>query len=152
MENKINFLVDTNVWLERLLEQDEADIVDDFLKVIPSDYLSVSDFSLHSIGVILHRLDKLDIFTKFIDDLFSFGSVSCLQSEPIDNFAIINIIKEKQLDYDDAYQEMISHKFDLQIVTFDRDFKKCGLRHIHLKKQQTNLSKLKNNHSVQHAV
>lgn len=127
MENKINFLVDTNIWLERLLEQDQSDIVDEFLKTIPSDFLSISDFSLHSVAVILHRLEKLDVFNGFIEDLFSYGNVSCLQTEPLDNFDIIKIIKEKQLDYDDAYQELISQKFDLQIVTFDKDFRKSGI-------------------------
>jgi len=34
MESRLNFLVDTNVWLERLLEQENASVVDDFLKLI----------------------------------------------------------------------------------------------------------------------
>jgi len=127
MESRINFLVDTNVWLERLLDQENASVVDDFLKVVPSNYLSVSDFSLHSIGVIMHKLDKLDVFNVFIDDLFAHGSVSCLQTSPTDNQDIIRIILDKHLDYDDAYQVIISQLFDLQIVTFDKDFKRSGI-------------------------
>lgn len=127
MESRINFLVDTNVWLERLLEQENASVVDDFLKLVPSNYLSVSDFSLHSIGVIMYKLDKLDVFNVFIDDLFVHGSVSCLQTSPTDNQDIIRVILDKNLDYDDAYQVIISQLFDLQIVTFDKDFKKSGI-------------------------
>ena len=127
MESRINFLVDTNVWLERLLEQENASVVDDFLKLVPSNYLSVSDFSLHSIGVIMYKLDKLDVFNVFIDDLFAHGSVSCLQTSPTDNQDIIRVILDKNLDYDDAYQVIISQLFDLQIVTFDKDFKKSGI-------------------------
>ena len=128
MESRLNFLVDTNVWLERLLEQENASVVDDFLKLVPSYYLSVSDFSLHSIGVIMHKLHKLDVFSVFIDDLFAHGSVSCLQTSPTDNQDIIRVILDKHLDYDDAYQVVISQLFDLHIVTFDKDFKKCGIK------------------------
>jgi uncharacterized protein len=128
MENKINFLVDTNVWLERLLEQKQARKVADLLNFIPSEFLSVSDFSLHSIGVILNKLNKLEIYIDFINDLFSYGSVSCLHSEPSDNLEVIKIIEEKRLDFDDAYQVMIAGKYDLQIVTFDKDFASSGIK------------------------
>ncbi len=127
MAKQMNFLVDTNVWLERLLNQEKSNEVDKFLNTIPSDFLSISDFSLHSIGVILFRLNKLDVYHRFIDDLFYNGMVSCIQSEPIDNITVIEITKSNKLDYDDAYQVMISKKFKLQIVTFDKDFKKNGI-------------------------
>lgn len=81
MENPINFLVDTNVWLERLLNQEQTDVVKDFLTTIPSENLSISDFSLHSIGVILTRLNEQEVFDVFITDLFSIGLVSCLSKK-----------------------------------------------------------------------
>ena len=73
-------------------------------------------------------MDKLDIFHFFIEDLFSYGNVSCIHSDSIDNFKVIQIIKTKKLDYDDAYQVMISRKYELQIVTFDKDFKNSGIK------------------------
>ena len=47
------YLVDTNVWLERLLDQERSEEVGQFLTEIAPDELAVSDFTLHSIGVIL---------------------------------------------------------------------------------------------------
>lgn len=46
-------LVDTNVWLERLLDQEKSKVAAHFLDSTPTEWLFVSDFSLHSIGVIL---------------------------------------------------------------------------------------------------
>lgn len=52
------YLVDTNVWLERLLGQDESDEVGQFLDQISSDRLFITDFAFHSICVILTRLER----------------------------------------------------------------------------------------------
>ena len=46
------YLIDTNVFLEVLLAQEKKQICKDFLKV-NIEKLNISDFSLHSIGVIL---------------------------------------------------------------------------------------------------
>lgn len=50
------YLVDTNIWLERLLDQEKSEEVGRFLAKTPTNRLIISDFSLHSIGVILDRL------------------------------------------------------------------------------------------------
>lgn len=70
------YLVDTNIWLERLLDQDRSGEVGDFLARVPTDQLLMSDFSLHSIGIILSRLGQRDVFPQFVDDLFIRGSVN----------------------------------------------------------------------------
>ena len=54
----MNYLVDTNIWLERMLDQDRAAEVAELLAHIPSDQLCLTDFTLHSLGVILHRLKQ----------------------------------------------------------------------------------------------
>ncbi len=127
METKVRYLVDTNIWLERLLDQDNSAIVSKFLDTIPLDQIFISDFALHSIGVILSRLKKLDILDKFVNDIFFNGLIEQL-SLGSHNFAdvIVNIGKYK-LDFDDAYQLTISQKYDLTIVTFDKDFNIDGI-------------------------
>jgi len=56
------YLVDTNIWLERLLDQDRSDEVGDFLALVSTDQLLMSDFSLHSIGIIFCRLGNETCF------------------------------------------------------------------------------------------
>ncbi len=84
MARSLTYLLDTNIWLERLLDQDRADEVKQLLDAVPSDRLLVTDFSFHSIGVILLRLGLPDALLNFTDDLFASGSVRLLNLESTD--------------------------------------------------------------------
>lgn len=53
------YLVDTNVWLERFLDQLLADEVKAFLDQTPSHQIYITDFALHSIGIILCGSNKI---------------------------------------------------------------------------------------------
>ncbi|MDO9339615.1 MAG: PIN domain-containing protein [Bacteroidales bacterium] len=128
METKVRYLVDTNVWLERLLDQEKSEIASRFFNLIPTDELFVSDFSIHSIGVILSRLKKFDVFEKFIDDLFVNGQIEQLILDPIDLLDVIKNIQKYKLDFDDSYQFSVAQKFDLTIITFDEDFNVKGIK------------------------
>ena len=64
------YLVDTNIWLERLLEQERNEEVAKFLNLIPTEKLFITDFSFHSISIILTKLRKFKILTTFIHDVF----------------------------------------------------------------------------------
>ena len=46
------YLLDTNIWLERLLDQERTEEVGQVLTQLPSDEIAITDFSFHSIGVI----------------------------------------------------------------------------------------------------
>jgi uncharacterized protein len=127
LETKVRYLVDTNIWLESLLNQDKSDIVFKFLDTIPLDQIFISDFALHSIGVIMSRLNKLDILDKFVNDLFFNGLIEQLSLDPNDFTDIISNIKKYKLDFDDAYQLTISLKYDMTVVTFDKDFNIQGI-------------------------
>jgi predicted nucleic acid-binding protein len=128
METKVRYLVDTNVWLERLLDQEKSEITSDFFNLIPTDELFVSDFSIHSIGVILSRLKKYEVFETFIDDLFVNGQLEQLTLDPIDLLDVMNNIQKYKLDFDDSYQFAIAQKFDLILITFDKDFNVRGIK------------------------
>ncbi len=65
------YLLDTNIWLERMLDQARSEEVGQLLDQVPSDQLFMTDFSLHSIGVILHRLRRQEEFLRFVQDLFN---------------------------------------------------------------------------------
>ena len=84
MARPLNYLLDTNVWLERLLDQDRADEVKQLLETVPSDRLLITDFSFHSIGLILLRLERSEALLIFTRDLFTDNSVRILALEPDD--------------------------------------------------------------------
>lgn len=122
-----NYLIDTNIWLERLLDQEKSETVREFLNVVPSTELNISDFSLHSVGVILSRFKKLDVLDSFISDLFINAQIKQLSLLPLDFIDIIANIENYNLDFDDAYQLTVAQKYKLTIVTFDKDFNPKGI-------------------------
>lgn len=127
METKIRFLVDTNIWLERLLDQEKSELVFRFLNSTSKRHIFISDFTLHSIGVILSRLKKPDTLEKFVHDLFVNGQIELLTLDPQDFKDLTKNIVDFDLDFDDAYQLTLSQKYDLTIVTFDKDFDIPGI-------------------------
>ncbi len=130
METKVKYLVDTNVWIERLLDQDKSKIVERFLEITPVSQIFISDFALHSIGVILSRLKKPVVFEKFLSDLFINGKIERLSLNTLDLFDVLVNIKKFNLDFDDSYQLTIAQKYDLIVVTFDKDFNSIGINRI----------------------
>jgi predicted nucleic acid-binding protein len=68
------YLVDTNVWLERLLDQARSAEVGAFLDRTPSNQPFITDFAFHSIGVVLNRLNRLEALARFVQDTFVDGN------------------------------------------------------------------------------
>ncbi|MBT5829475.1 MAG: type II toxin-antitoxin system VapC family toxin, partial [Candidatus Latescibacteria bacterium] len=116
------YLIDTNVWLERLLDQERSEEVGTFLNTIPSNQLFITDFAFHSIALILTRLNQPDGLRKFIQDIFTQGAVSLLHSNPSNIEPILKIIQNFELDFDDAYQYALAEHHNLILVSFDHHF------------------------------
>lgn len=116
------YLVDTNIWLERLLDQSRSAEVAQFLGVIASDELLMSDFTLHSIGIILDRLGQRGILPQFVDDLFVDGEVTLVSVPPQAMGDMVAQMDRFNLDFDDAYQYIAVEQSGAVLVSFDRDF------------------------------
>lgn len=116
------YLVDTNIWLERFLDQEKSEEVGHFLASTPSEELFITDFAFHSIGVVMIKLDRADASIRFVQDAFIHASVTLLHLEPEDASSLVQAAKEFNLDFDDAYQYIAAEKYRLTIVSFDKDF------------------------------
>ena len=121
-------LVDTNIWLELLLEQDRADEVRRFLDGLPSDQIAISHFSLHSIGVILGRYGRRAALVQFVRDLFVVGMVELVTLPPGAFEHITGAMEVHGLDFDDAYQYVAVRQLGADLVSFDTDFDRTDLR------------------------
>ena len=121
------YLVDTNVWLERLLDQEKSDEVGRFLDRVLSSEILITDFSFRSLGVVMDRLNRRDALRRFVQDACIQGAVGRVRLEPEDTDEIIGAIEQFNLDYDDAYQYVCASKHDLTIVSFDSDFDRTKL-------------------------
>jgi predicted nucleic acid-binding protein len=116
------YLVDTNIWLERLLGQSRSGEVGQFLGVIASDELLMSDFTLHSIGIILDRLGQRGTLSQFVDDLFVDGEVTLVSVPPQAMGDLVAHMDRFNLDFDDAYQYIAAEQSEAVLVSFDGDF------------------------------
>ncbi len=116
------FLIDTNIFLEILLAQDKNELCKSFLTDNIRD-LNMTDFSLHSIGVILFKYHKQDVYRKFIADVIPNVKLISLPVMLYDK--IIDMSQSFNLDFDDAYQCVAAKYYKLKIITMDKDFKKA---------------------------
>ena len=116
------YLVDTNVWLELLLEQEKAGQVRQFLQATEARFLWLTEFSLYSIGVILTRLRKDDLFEDFVSDTIDDSGVKRIRLDTSELKQLLSVRQRFQLDFDDAYQYVAAEKHDLTVITYDTDF------------------------------
>jgi len=116
------WLVDTNIWLELLLDQKRAGEVRQFLQETPAESLWMTDFSLYSIGIILMRMGKSSLWEDFVSDVVerSETRLVSLSLEELKQIPALGL--QFGLDFDDAYQYAVAEKYDLTLVSFDADF------------------------------
>ena len=113
------FLADTNIFLEVLLAGNKAEACKAFL-ARNSGKIHISDFSLHSIGVILFRQRQELVFKAFFEDVSINTQILSLAKE---SYLKLPEIKNRfNLDFDDAYQFQVAEDHQLAIATMDKDF------------------------------
>jgi predicted nucleic acid-binding protein len=115
------YLVDTNVFLEILLLQKKKDDCKRFLDENGGE-LYLTDFSLHSIGVILFRHKREELFRKFASDTLNRMEIITLSKDAYQHLPETR--KTTNLDFDDAYQFLVANENELAIVTLDGDFER----------------------------
>lgn len=117
----MSFLVDTNVFLEILLNQPGRAKCEEFLRQ-NTGALAIADFSLHSIGVIALRRQQAKLFANFLKD--SLPNLELLHLDRIGYPAVVSAVQQFGLDFDDAYQFTIAKAHGLAIVTQDHHFER----------------------------
>ncbi len=118
------FLLDTNIWLERLLGQKESETVENLLNTLATSEICMTDFGLHSIGVICNRLRQRDVFVEFVQDVFIDSDVLLMTVPPDGMKRTVEVMNSFNLDFDDAYQYVAAERENAIIVSFDKDFDK----------------------------
>lgn len=117
----VNCLVDTNIFLEILLVQPGKERCKQFLQENP-DTCGLSDFSLHSIGVITFRGHRAQAYRAFVQD--ALPGLSLLHLDKRSYAAVWDAHQHLGLDFDDAYQFALAKSHGLTLVTQDRDFER----------------------------
>jgi predicted nucleic acid-binding protein len=118
-------LVDTNIFLEVLLAQQRKDDCAAFLQrlVKGKEVGIVTDFSIHSIIVIMGNLDKLEELRIFLLSLTAYKGLKIYNTTLSDEVKATQIAQIKNLDMDDALQYSAAQALNAQaIVSLDKHF------------------------------
>jgi uncharacterized protein len=122
MAGSLMYLLDTNIFLEYILRRSRLEEVKDFFQRADLTTLTISDFSLHTIGVIYLREHKSKEFLTFVNEDIIASGIRVINVTP-DYFSKITGAAERyHLDFDDAYQYAVAEQNRLSIVSFDKDF------------------------------
>ena len=105
-----------------MLNQTRAPEVSQLLKALNSSDLALSDFSLHSICVILGRTQRLTLLDQFVTDLFVQAQTALVSLSGAEVQEVTTAMRTHQLDFDDAYQYVVAKRDQLDLVSFDTDF------------------------------
>ena len=120
----MRLLLDTNIFLEVILEQEKADEAKEMLANSIQHECLISDYSLHSIGLLLFRKKMYDVFQEFVKDMITSAGIMIAAVYSSEIESVIDAAQKFNLDFDDAYQYAVSEKYDLTIISFDSDFDK----------------------------
>ncbi len=118
----MRLLVDTNVFLEVILQQQRSDEAKAFLRTFRSNDFFVGDFTVYSVGIALFRSKRHSEYIDFLQDtllhkLSHVASISALISE-----RLVDSATSYNLDCDDAYQYLAAKQLGIRVVSYDSDF------------------------------
>jgi predicted nucleic acid-binding protein len=124
----MKILIDTNIFLEILLAQSQAKEAKELLADIFECELYLTDFTIHSIGLILFQRRMNSMFSRFIADIAG-ANMNVLSLSVTEMEQVVAIAGKYMLDFDDAYQYVVAENHGLCIVSYDKHFDKTKLGH-----------------------
>ena len=122
-------LLDTNIFLEIILSQERAEEAKELLLKSGQHEFFITDYSLHSIGLLLFRKKQHEAFRAFVEDVLLNGGIGLLSLYSDEMETVISASQKFSLDFDDAYQYAVASRYDLVLVSFDTDFQRTDTGH-----------------------
>jgi len=123
----MKLLLDTNIFLEVILDQERANEARTLLSEVEGHEFFISDYSLHSIGLLLFRRGRHEVFRQFLKDMILGVGVAVVALSAQEMESLIEAAQRFGLDFDDAYQYAVAERYGLTIVSFDSDFDQTEL-------------------------
>jgi len=96
----MRLLIDTNIVLEVILEQTRADEARALLAATEEHQFFISDYALHSIGLLLFRRGQHSIFLQFLNDMMVKAGMVLTSLHTDDMEAVVEMAMRLNLDFD----------------------------------------------------
>lgn len=123
--------VDTNVFLEMLLNQENSTTAREFFDWAYDTNIKLvcSHFSIHSIAVVLSNLNKIDGLKKFLENLEYTKNLYVYATTIEEEKTIAEMTKKLKLDFDDSLQYFVAKACGCEvIVSFDKHLDRTDLK------------------------
>jgi len=121
----VRLLVDTNVFLELLLEQARSAEARQVLEQIEANEFFVSELRTSFYWDAAVPPQTAEVFRRFLADVNTSLTMVSLTAKELDR--VIDASTAFNLGFDDAYQYTVASKYNLTIVSFDADFDRTDL-------------------------
>lgn len=121
-------LIDTNIFIEMLLNQERAQECRKFLDSVSMSHdVVLTEFTLYSIGIILEGRKQHEQWKRFLSECrsASFILVSSSFSHEEEMIAYVTMFG---IDIDDAHQYEAAKRLGADLVSFDADFDQTDLQ------------------------
>ncbi len=119
------YLVDTNIFLEVLLARSHKDDCKKFLRELKDGKKKaiVTDFTIHSIIMIMNSFKKLEALKVFLQSLTAYKGLHIFFTNLSTEIRAIEYVLSKGLDMDDAIQYSAALSANVEcIVSYDKHF------------------------------
>ncbi len=119
------YLVDTNIFLEVLLQQHKKDECESFLTLLRKGKQIgiITDFTIHSIIVIMSNFNKLNELKVFLLSLTAYKGLKIYRTNLADEIMATELALKDELDMDDAIQYSAALSLNVKaIISYDKHF------------------------------
>ncbi len=124
------YLIDTNIFLEVLLGRSHKDACKRLLGELRDGKREgiVTDFTIHSIIVVMDRFRRLEGLKVFLHSLTAYKGLHIFFTSPVIEVKAVETALNKDLDMDDAVQYMAALSAKVEcIVSYDKHFDGLGI-------------------------
>ena len=124
------YLVDTNIFLEVLLSRAKKEECKNFLKSLRDGEKNgiVTDFTIHSIMVIMSNFGKLSELKTFLLSLTAYKGLHIYSTAIADEVKAVEVATTHNLDLDDAIQYATALSANAEaIISFDKHFNSLSI-------------------------
>ncbi len=124
--------VDASIWLEIALDQEKAQLCEQFLESARKEALFVSDFDLYGIVLTMLKYKKTkDDIKKFIGVLANFPKITIFRPSPLLISEAVDAMKSLKLTIDDSISYTCMRHIGIKkLATLDSDFKKLDVEYV----------------------
>ena len=117
-------LIDTNIFLEYLLNNEKADQCEKFIfrEIDKGIEIIITRFTLYSIEIIMTENQLFKELDNFLSSIKLLSNIKIINTNLEEDINIIEIIHDTGLDFDDALQYLIAKNYNADIVSYDKHF------------------------------